>query len=647
LFTGGRSAHVLGAAPSKTRVSRDSANRTTQRPARATRSSSAVQNEGYGGTIRQGGNDPRSPFKRRVDRPGSGSPAAQRSPSATRGQRVSPSTRGATPLRRAQSGEANRLGRIPVLRRVPDTSDNARPKDRARPNRDPMRALRGGRDGSSGSGIRRVPVLRPGSTNVPTTSRATPIRVRPLRDDRSQVSSTSRDVSALRPGASRSAIERSGGIVRYGSRSGDAVRRAYRIGRAPSVVTYSRDHARRPSRSESRLGIAIARSDGDLSVALRFGSRPRYARRHDLYRRDLPCGRGDLRSFGRRGGIRWNVSTDRSYWSLSYDGVHLRSHPWQQYRRSGSGDSYWRRGAGRSGLWSSCYRGSSSWSTPYSARTYAYTRCRPRLWSSAWRFCNPVRTYATHYVYTSPSWLYGYDTYDHYSPTYVTYVDGGAYASDSRYADAYDGGIASIGDAYADGGPVVADEAPAGVMIGGEEPAVDTAEGEFGVHEWTAPDLPEDAVDAFESGSEAFERGAFDDAREQFLLSMFAAPDHPLPPMMFAWSCFATGGYETGGMALRRALRIEPLFLTSPPDLRTMYPESFALQEHLDALGERAAEGSAPLEVRLLWAYALYATAQPEEALTVLDALAAEFPEDTTIEQFRGEAQRVVAAFGE
>jgi tetratricopeptide (TPR) repeat protein len=166
------------------------------------------------------------------------------------------------------------------------------------------------------------------------------------------------------------------------------------------------------------------------------------------------------------------------------------------------------------------------------------------------------------------------------------------------------------------------DEAPV-------EPALDTMDASF-----------------LEQGLAVFWEGRYEEAQRLFVRALLTGQDEAAAEVAYSFVHFALQDYDVAGMALRRAITLEPELLDAPPDIRNLYgnPADFAV--HMASLRDYVAGSLGERTSVFLLAYLEYATGAPDAALTLLDQLRAEDKGDTYVHLLRDAITRAAAVDG-
>jgi tetratricopeptide (TPR) repeat protein len=143
-------------------------------------------------------------------------------------------------------------------------------------------------------------------------------------------------------------------------------------------------------------------------------------------------------------------------------------------------------------------------------------------------------------------------------------------------------------------------------------------------------------------GNAAFAAGRYDEAKALYLRAVLADERDGYVKMLFAWTQFAIGDYDTASSAMRRALLTTPDLIDYPMDLRTLYSDKTLLESQTERLRRWVADRPDHRESVLLLAYLHYSIGEAGAAAGVFQGLASRDSTDVLAAQLSDAAGRAV-----
>ncbi len=200
-------------------------------------------------------------------------------------------------------------------------------------------------------------------------------------------------------------------------------------------------------------------------------------------------------------------------------------------------------------------------------------------------------------------------------------------------------------DAYAGGGgyaPVIA-AAPADVIIT-TPPSATVTPAEPAPSDTAAAGGPkEDTYTLVDEGNIAFNAGDYESAIRLYVAAVLVDDTDAFARLFYGLAQFAIGDYELAAVGMRRALTLDPELITSPIDLRSIYPDLETFDEQLKRLVVGVSENPKNEDVVFLLGYVYYATADPASAVALLQTAVDLDPTDELALAVRDRAAEVLA----
>jgi tetratricopeptide (TPR) repeat protein len=130
-------------------------------------------------------------------------------------------------------------------------------------------------------------------------------------------------------------------------------------------------------------------------------------------------------------------------------------------------------------------------------------------------------------------------------------------------------------------------------------------------------------------GNGAFTAGRYDEARRFYVSAMLSDERDGYAKFLYALANLALRDYAVAATAMRRALLTTPALIDYPVDVRSLYEDQAVFEAQLGDLTRHVAGHADDRGALLLLGYFQYVAGRPEQALTILDKLAADDPDDT------------------
>jgi len=131
-----------------------------------------------------------------------------------------------------------------------------------------------------------------------------------------------------------------------------------------------------------------------------------------------------------------------------------------------------------------------------------------------------------------------------------------------------------------------------------------------------------------DEGLAAFSADQYETARRAFVRAMLDNPDDPYARMLYGLTWFAQGNVDQASYAIHSALAQSTDVVTHPLDVAALYPDRGVLDQQLDQLATYLDRHPQDRSARFLLGLLYFTVEQPERALDLLSAVAADDGDD-------------------
>lgn len=138
----------------------------------------------------------------------------------------------------------------------------------------------------------------------------------------------------------------------------------------------------------------------------------------------------------------------------------------------------------------------------------------------------------------------------------------------------------------------------------------------------------EDTYTLVDEGNIAFNAGDYEAAIRLYVAAVLIDDTDASARLFYGLAEFAVGDYELAAVGMRRALSLDPELISSPIDLRSIYPDAETFEGQLKKLVEYVAANPKEQNPVFLLGYVYFATADPGSAVSVLQAAVSLEPTD-------------------
>lgn len=156
-------------------------------------------------------------------------------------------------------------------------------------------------------------------------------------------------------------------------------------------------------------------------------------------------------------------------------------------------------------------------------------------------------------------------------------------------------------------------------------------------------DLAQSEPDLLDLGNAAFNQGDYREALRSYIAAIMSDETNGYPRLFYGVGQFALGDYSLAAIGIRRALAVSPDLIANPIDVRSIYPAESVFLEHMRNLQVYLVENPTDTEAKFLLGYLHFASASPENALSLFSATLADVPGDSLVLELQKTASDIVS----
>lgn len=156
-------------------------------------------------------------------------------------------------------------------------------------------------------------------------------------------------------------------------------------------------------------------------------------------------------------------------------------------------------------------------------------------------------------------------------------------------------------------------------------------------------DLAQVEPDLLEIGNAAFNQGDYRGAVRNYIAAIMTDEESGYPRLFYGLGQFALGDYGLAAIGVRRALSVSRDLITNPIDVRSIYPSESVFLEHMRKLHAHVADSPDDTEAKFLLGYLYFASASPENALSLFSSVLADTPGDPLVKELQNTATDIVS----